>query len=79
LIEIVYWLLLGGTLFRFSGELYRAGNHGGGVAWLVVMAGATQIIAILLYMWTMWSRIRSTTQYKTHGVSRESVGAESED
>lgn len=73
-VEAVYWLLFSGTWVRFGGELLRAHYNAPAVGWVVVMAGVSQIIAIFLYMWTMWSRIRSTTQHKEKRVGRESVG-----
>jgi len=60
LIEVVYWLLLGGTLARFAGELLRAYRDGAGLGWLIVVAGIAQLASLLLYMWTIWYRIRPT-------------------
>jgi len=60
LIEIVYWLLLSGTLLRFLGELARAYINNPLLAWLVVLAGFAQVASLLLYVWTMWYRIRPT-------------------
>ena len=60
LIETVYWLLLTGTLLRFLGELAKAYYNMPLLTWLVVLAGLTQVMSLLLYVWTMWYRIRPT-------------------
>ncbi len=60
LIEASYWLLLGGTLVRFAGELLRAYQGWPGLGWLVVLAGFAQVASLLLYVWTIWYRIRPT-------------------
>lgn len=74
LIRVVYWLLLAGTLLRFGGELGRSENEARELAWIVLSGGVLQLGAIVLYVWTMWRRIRTTTGYKRQRVSRESVG-----
>lgn len=60
LIEIVYWLLLTGTLLRYVGELFRAHTAMPVFAWLVLLAGLAQVASLLLYVWTIWYRIRPT-------------------
>lgn len=60
LIETVYWLLLSGTLLRFLGELARAYINIPSLAWLILLAGVAQVASLLLYVWTMWYRIRPT-------------------
>ena len=60
LIETVYWLLLAGSLLRFLGELTRAYTDIPSLAWLVLLAGFAQVASLLLYVWTMWYRIRPT-------------------
>ena len=75
LIEVVYWLLLSGTLLRFVSELLRAYTDMPLLVWLVLLGGFAQVVSFLLYVWTMWTRIRSTTQHKTNRVDRESVGS----
>jgi hypothetical protein len=53
-----YWLLTAGTGVRVAGELLRATM---GDRWLrvaVVLAGLAQVAGILLFFYTMWSRIR---------------------
>lgn len=76
-IEVVYWLLLCGTLVRFGGELLRSDNGASWLAWLVLCGGLAQLGAIVLYIWTMWMRIRTTTGYKRQRVTRETVGRSS--
>jgi hypothetical protein len=60
LIEVVYWLLFCGTLARFAGDLLRAYRDGPWLGWLVVLAGFAQVASLLLYVWTIWHRIRPT-------------------
>lgn len=59
LIAWAYWVLTAGTAARIVGELARSTS---GATWLraaVVAAGVTQIAGILLFFYTMWTRIRS--------------------
>lgn len=54
-----YWLLVAGTAARIAGELLRQTS---GARWLrlgVVVAGMLQIVALALFFFTMWSRIRA--------------------
>ncbi len=70
--EMVYWLLLSGTLLRFVGELLRAytdlsvpeGRLTGG---LILLAGLAQVVALLLYVWIMWHRIRPSARSLREG------------
>ncbi|MDY6979772.1 MAG: cbb3-type cytochrome c oxidase subunit I [Pseudomonadota bacterium] len=73
MIRGVYWLLLGGTLLRAGGELGRGMGDAALLPWVVIAGGALQIIAIALYVWTMWKRIRTTTGYKRQRVSRAAL------
>lgn len=59
LVEACYWLLLAGTLGGFAGEVLRAGRADVWLRWVVVLSGAAQVVAIGLFMWTMWLRIRA--------------------
>ncbi len=56
--EAAYWLIALGTLARVLGELARTGSDGLGLRWAVVASGAAQIVGLLLFFHTMWSRIR---------------------
>ena len=67
LIEVVYWLLLVGTLTRFSGELARAYNDVIWLAWPVLLGGFAQAMALVLYVWTMWYRIRASARQLREG------------
>jgi heme/copper-type cytochrome/quinol oxidase subunit 1 len=62
LIELVYWLLLAGTLMRFGGELARAYSSEPWLAWPVLLGGLAQTLALALYVWTMWYRIRASAR-----------------
>lgn len=62
LIVLVYWLLLTGTLMRFSGELARAYSSAVWLAWPVLLGGIAQATALALYVWTMWYRIRASAR-----------------
>jgi heme/copper-type cytochrome/quinol oxidase subunit 1 len=53
-----YWLLTTGTAVRTAAELARSSGSGGWIAWLVVASGLAQIAALLVFFYTMWSRIR---------------------
>lgn len=58
LIEAAYWLLTAGTAARTIGELLRPAFAAGLVRWLIVLSGFAQIAGLLLFFYTMWSRIR---------------------
>ena len=66
LIETVYWLLLTGTLLRFGGELVRA-YTAMPLGPLVLLAGLAQVASLLLYVWTMWYRIRPSARMLREG------------
>lgn len=67
LIELVYWLLLIGTLMRFGGELARAYSSELWLAWPVLLGGLAQAAALALYVWAMWSRIRASARQLREG------------
>ena len=59
-IAAAYWILTVATVARFVGELARAWRGAEAwLAWVVVLGGAGQVIGLLLYFWTMWTRIRA--------------------
>lgn len=66
-VEAVYWLLLVGTLLRFAGELARAYGHADWLAWPVLLGGLMQAVALALYAWTMWYRIRASARQLREG------------
>ena len=57
-IELAYWILFLATLGRFLGEMLRAWMAGRWLGWVVVIGGIGQAAGLLLYFWTMWTRIR---------------------
>jgi heme/copper-type cytochrome/quinol oxidase subunit 1 len=59
LAEVSYWLLAGGTASRFVAELARGSSSAPWLRWVVVLAGFGQALALLLFFYTMWSRIRA--------------------
>ena len=58
LAEAAYWLVTVGTLGRVVGELLRTGIEAMWLRWAIVMFGLTQVAGILVFFYTMWSRIR---------------------
>jgi heme/copper-type cytochrome/quinol oxidase subunit 1 len=56
--EIAYWFVGGGTALRVTAELARSEAS---VPWLriaTLAAGVLQVIGLLVFFYTMWSRIR---------------------
>lgn len=58
LTELAYWLLTISTALRVVGELARNSLSAPWLRWTIVLAGLGQAIAILLFFYNMWSRIR---------------------
>ena len=58
LIEAAYWILTLATLSRFIAEILRAWFAHPVLAITVLIGGLGQVVGLLLYFWTMWSRIR---------------------
>ncbi|HEX6669290.1 MAG TPA: hypothetical protein VF061_07010 [Gemmatimonadales bacterium] len=58
LAEAAYWCLTLGTAARVVGELLRPASEAAGLRWTVVLGGAAQALGLILFFWTMWSRIR---------------------
>ena len=58
LAEAAYWFVTLGTAGRIAGELARIALDAPALRWFVVIAGVVQIIGILVFFYTMWSRIR---------------------
>ncbi len=71
LIEWVYGLLLAGTLGRFIGELVRSFTDTPALGGLIVLAGIAQVSGLLLYVWTMWQRIRPSARLLRLGQEKE--------
>lgn len=57
-VAAAYWILTVATAARFLAEIVRATGSAKWLAWVVVASGLGQVIGIMLYFWTMWSRIR---------------------
>lgn len=66
-IAVAYWLLLGGTLLRMVAELARAWSDLSLLAWPVLLGGIAQVAGLLLYVWTMWYRIRPSARRLREG------------
>jgi heme/copper-type cytochrome/quinol oxidase subunit 1 len=58
LAEVAYWLITIGTATRIAGELLRPLSGSAWLRWIVVASGLAQIIALFVFFYTMWSRIR---------------------
>lgn len=58
LAEAAYWLLTVGTATRVIGELLRVSSAALWLRLIVVASGLAQIAGVLLFFFTMWSRIR---------------------
>ena len=56
--EVAYWLVGGGTALRVGGELARSGVSTPWLRIATLAAGVLQVIGILVFFYTMWSRIR---------------------
>lgn len=59
LAEVSYWLLTVGTAGRFIAELTRESTASPLARWTIVAASAAQVLALLIFFHTMWSRIRA--------------------
>lgn len=56
--ELAYWLLLVGTGGRVIGELLRHAVSAPWLRWAIVLCGAAQVAAFVVFFHTMWPRIR---------------------
>lgn len=59
LANTAYWAITAGTAGRVAGELLRLGNNQLWLRLFVVLCGLAQIAGLMLYFYTMWSRIRA--------------------
>ena len=57
-VEAAYWLLTVGTAGRVAGELGHPWLDSPALRWTVLACGLGQAIGILLFFYTMWTRIR---------------------
>jgi cbb3-type cytochrome oxidase subunit 1 len=58
LAEVAYWCIAAGTAVRVLGELARPVTAAAAVRWGVVLGGAAQALGLVLFFYTMWTRIR---------------------
>jgi cbb3-type cytochrome oxidase subunit 1 len=58
LVNAAYWCITAGTLVRVIGELLRATSTELVLRLAVVAGGISQAVGILLFFYTMWTRIR---------------------
>jgi len=56
--ELAYWLVGGGTAIRIVGELSRTEISAPWLRLATVGAGVVQVAGLLVFFYTMWSRIR---------------------
>lgn len=54
-----YWLVTVGTGARIAGEIARLASDALWLRAAIVACGAMQVAGILVFFWTMWSRIRA--------------------
>ncbi len=57
-IALAYWLLTIATGTRFIAEVVRAASDALWLRWTVLLAGLVQLIGLVVYFYTMWTRIR---------------------
>jgi hypothetical protein len=58
LAEAAYWCLTLGTATRLVGELMRPESAAPALRWGVTAGGVAQALGLMLFFWTMWTRIR---------------------
>jgi cbb3-type cytochrome oxidase subunit 1 len=58
LVEAAYWILTLGTAARLGTEAMRAWHVAPWQGWVIVAGGLGQGVGVLIYFWTMWTRIR---------------------
>lgn len=59
LAEIIYWLLTLGTAIRFISEVTISYMTIILLKWLIVLGGVSQVLAGLLFVYNVWTRVRS--------------------
>ena len=58
LAEITYWFLTLGTVDRFICEITSSYINSRILDWLIVLSSASQVLAGLLFIYNVWSRVR---------------------
>jgi cbb3-type cytochrome oxidase subunit 1 len=56
--EAAYWCIAVGSGVRVIGELTRPVTAAAAVRWGVVLGGVAQALGLVLFFYTMWTRIR---------------------
>jgi heme/copper-type cytochrome/quinol oxidase subunit 1 len=56
--EVAYWLVGGGTALRVGGELAHVETNAPWLRIATLAAGILQVVGLLVFFYTMWSRIR---------------------
>lgn len=56
--EAAYWLVTVGTAARVLGELARPAVGAMWLGWAIIASGLAQVAGIVVFFYTMWSRIR---------------------
>lgn len=59
LAEITYWFLTLGTVVRFICEITSSYINSRILDWLIALGSASQVLAGLLFIYNVWSRVRS--------------------
>jgi hypothetical protein len=65
LAEAAYWHLALGTAARIDGELQRPVRADLALRLTVVAGGGAQALGLVLFFWTMWTRIRGRPEAQT--------------
>ncbi len=58
LAEITYWFLTLGTVIRFISEISSSYMNSKLLDWLIVLGSASQVLAGILFIYNVWSRVR---------------------
>jgi heme/copper-type cytochrome/quinol oxidase subunit 1 len=71
--ELAYWCLTLGTAARVLAELLRPESVAPWLRWTVVLGGAAQAAGLMLFFWTMWTRIRGRPEAESGSGRGESL------
>jgi hypothetical protein len=71
--ELAYWCLTLGTAARILAELLRPEIVAPLLRWTVVLGGAAQAAGLMLFFWTMWTRIRGRPEAESGSGRGESL------
>jgi len=59
LAALIYWTLTTATLLRFLSEAAAAYQPSPGLRWLIALGGVGQLLAGLLFIFNIWTRVRA--------------------